>query len=85
MERVYNGILQESLDNMEQIFNVIESYSTSMSDAERLALIHEAADRIDRNYDDLRLFNQHNVLLTLQRAKGKKEVEQMRRLYGIAN
>ncbi len=85
MERVYNGILQESLNNMEQIFHVIESYSTSMSDAERLALINKAADRIDQNYDDLRLFNRQNVLLTLQRAKGKKEVEQMRRLYGIAN
>jgi flagellar biosynthesis/type III secretory pathway chaperone len=85
MERVYSGILQESLDNMEQIFTVIESYSTSMSDAERLTLINEAADRIDANYDDLRLFNQQNVLLTLQRAKSKKEVEQMRRLYGIAN
>lgn len=85
MERVYSGILQESLDNMEQIFTVIESYSTSMSDAERLAIINEAADRIDQNYDDLRLFNKQNVLLTMQRAKSKKEVEQMRRLYGIGN
>lgn len=85
MEKVYNGILKESLDNMEQIFSVIESFSTSMSDGERLNLINDAADRIDRNYDDLRLFNQQNVLLTLQRAKSKKEVEQMRRLYGIAN
>lgn len=85
MEEVYSGILKESLDNMEQIFAVIESYSTSMSDSERLALINEAADRIDRNYDDLRLFNRQNVLLTLQRAKSKREVEQMKRLYGIGN
>lgn len=85
MEEVYNGILRESLDNMEQIFNIIESYSTSMSDAERLKLINETADRIDSNYDDLRLFNRQNTLMTLQRAKSKSEVEQMRRLYGIAN
>lgn len=85
MEDVYNGILKESLDNMEQIFDVIESYSTSMTDAERLKLINEAADRIDSNYDDLRLFNKQNTLMTLQRAKSKSEVEQMRRLYGIAN
>ena len=82
MEQLYGGILAESLSNMELIFSIIESYTTSMSDAQRLELINEAADQIDRNYDDLRRFNAQNVLLSLQRAKTSKEVEQLRRLYG---
>lgn len=85
MEGVYGGILEQSLENMEQIFDVIASFSTSMTDAERLDLVNAAADRIDQNYDDLRAFNRENVLLTLQRAKSKKEVDQMKRLYGIGN
>lgn len=85
MEQVYKGILDESLENMEHIFMVVESFSTSMSDAERLELINKAADRIDRNYDDLKRFNHQNAVLSLQRAKGSKEVEQTRRLYGIGN
>lgn len=85
MEQVYQGILEGSMSNMEHIFMVVESYATSMTDAERLEFINTAADRIDRNYDDLRRFNRQNVLLSLQRAKGEKEVEQVRRLYGISN
>lgn len=85
MEQVYKGILDDSLENMEHILMIVESSSTSMSDAERLELINKAADRIDRNYDDLKRFNHQNVVLSLQRAKGSREVEQMRRLYGIGN
>jgi hypothetical protein len=85
MEQVYHGVLEGSMSNMEHIFMIVESYATSMSDAERLELINTAADRIDRNYDDLRKFNRENVLLSLQRAKSAKEVEQVRRLYGIGN
>lgn len=85
MEQVYQGILEGSMSNMEHIFMIVESYTTSMTDSERLELINKAADRIDRNYDDLRKFNRQNVLLSLQRAKGEKEVQQVRRLYGIGN
>lgn len=85
MEQVYEGILEGSMSNMEHIFMIVESYTTSMSDAQRLELINKAADRIDRNYDDLRKFNRQNALLSLQRAKTEKEVELVRRLYGIGN
>lgn len=85
MEEVYSGILEESLENMEHIFLIIESFSTSMSDAERLELINQAADRIDQNYNDLKRFNGRNAMLALQRAKDTKDAESMKRLYGIGN
>jgi hypothetical protein len=83
MERVYSGILEESLKNMDQIFLILDSFSTQMSDLKRLEIINEAADQIAANYDDLTLFNQQNVMLSLQRAKTEADVNQVKQFYGI--
>lgn len=83
MERVYSGILEESVKNIDQIFLVLDSFTTQMSDLKRLEIINTAADQIDSNYDDLILFNQQNVLLSLQRAKTEAEVKQVKQFYGI--
>lgn len=83
MEKVYGGILGESIKNIEQILLVLDSYSTQMTDAKRLELINSAADGIDSNYDDLRLFNRQNILLSLQRSKTEKDVEAVKEFYGI--
>ena len=83
MERVYSGILEESVKNIDQIFLILDSFSTQMSDLKRLEIINKAADQIDSNYDDLTLFNQQNVMLSLQRAKTETEVNQVKQFYGI--
>jgi hypothetical protein len=83
MERVYAGILEESLKNMDQIFLILDSFTTQMSDLKRLEIINKAADQIDSNYDDLTLFNQQNVMLSLQRAKTEADVNQVKQFYGI--
>jgi len=64
MEKVYDGILDESANNIDHISMILESFSTQMSDAKRLEIINEAADRIDQNYDDLRQFNNQNIKLS---------------------
>ncbi|ABQ06558.1 hypothetical protein [Flavobacterium johnsoniae] len=83
MERVYNGILEESVKNMDQIFLILESFTTEMSDLKRLEIINKASAEIDSNYDDLKLFNQQNIMLSLQRAKTESEVNQTKQFYGI--
>lgn len=83
MERVYSGILEESVKNIDQIFLILDSFSTQMSDLKRLEIINNAADQIDSNYDDLTLFNQQNVILSVQRAKTEAEVSQVKQFYGI--
>lgn len=83
MTNVYSGILQESLKNIDQISIIVKSFSTQMSDAKRLELINNAADQIDANYDDLTRFNRQSMLLSLQRAKTKHEVEMVKKLYGL--
>lgn len=83
MEKVYEGILGESMKNIDQIFLIIESFTTQMSDLKRLEIINIAADQIDSTYNDLRLFNQQNVLLSLQRAKTDADVNKVKQFYGI--
>ena len=83
MERVYTGILEESVKNIDQIFLILDSFATQMSDLKRLEIINKAADEIDENYDDLTMFNRQNILLSLQRAKTESDVKQVKQFYGI--
>ncbi|CAM3690061.1 conjugal transfer protein TraI [Flavobacterium chungbukense] len=83
MEKVYTGILEESMKNIDQIFLILDSFTTQMSDLKRLEIINKAADQIDANYDDLTMFNQQNVLLSLQRAKTEADVNLVKEFYGI--
>ena len=83
MSEVYSGILEESLNNIDQITLIVQSFTTTMSDAKRLEIINNAADQVDANYDDLMRFNQQNVLLSLSRAKTSVEVQTVKKLYGL--
>lgn len=83
MEKVYAGILEDSMKNIDQIFLIIESFTTQMSDLKRLEIINAAADHIDANYDDLTLFNEQNILLSLQRAKTTNDINKVKQFYGI--
>ena len=83
MQKVYSGILDESVKNLDQVFLILDAFTTQMSDAKRLELITAAANQLDENYESLKLFNQQNVLLSLQRAKSKHEVDVIKDFYSI--
>lgn len=83
MQKVYSGILEESVKNLDQILLVVNSFKTQMSDAKRLQLINGAADRIDVNSSDLKQFNNQNIMLSLQRAHSRDEVSTLKKYYGI--
>jgi hypothetical protein len=83
MGKVYTGILDESVKNLDQIFLVINSFSTQMSDAKRLEIINNAYNQVETNYADLKAFNQQNILVSLQRAKSKNDIDVVKALYGL--
>lgn len=83
MEKVYSGILEQSAKNIDQIFIVINSFSTQMSDAKRLEIIDGAAEQVDKNYANLVQFNTQNKLLSLHRSKDQQDIDVVRALYGI--
>jgi len=83
MQKVYSGILEESVKNLDEILVVINSFKTQMTDAKRLELIDEAADRVDTNCGDLKTFNNQNYTLSIQRANSENEVMTLKKYYGI--
>lgn len=83
IEEVYGGMLEQSLKNLDQIFLVVNSFKTQMSDAARLELIDAAAERMEGNYNDLREFGQQNIRLSIQRAKSELEIKTLKHVYEI--
>jgi hypothetical protein len=83
MVMVYTGIIDESIKSLDQLFLVINSYSTQMSDGKRLDVINGVAGFIDENLNDLREFNQQNIRLSIQRTKGEREIQRVKAMYGI--
>lgn len=83
MAKVYSGLLDQSAKNIDQISLVVNSFITQMSDAKRLQIINATADQVEANYHDLIKFNQEAILLSLQRAKARNDVNKVKKLYGI--
>jgi hypothetical protein len=83
MGTVYQGILNETVKNIDQLFLVINSFTTTMTDAKRLQIINDASMQVDRNYYDLMAFNNENYLLSLSRSKSQVDIDQVKIMYGI--
>lgn len=83
MAKVYSGILEESVKNVDQLLMVVSSFKTQMSDAARLELIAAAADQMEQNYADLKKFNSGNIQQSIGRAKSLDEVATLKEIYGI--
>lgn len=83
MAGVYSGIMEATLQNVDQLFTVINSFSTQMSDAKRLELINQVAATVDSNYGDLLQFNQQNALLSLSRTKDAQDAAMVKWMYGL--
>ncbi|WP_316778761.1 conjugal transfer protein TraI [Pedobacter antarcticus] len=83
MEQVYAGILEESVKNIDQVLMVVNSFKTQMSDAKRLEIINQAAEKMEINYSDLKQFNGQNIGLSIQRAKSLDEIVTLKEIYGI--
>jgi dsDNA-specific endonuclease/ATPase MutS2 len=83
MDNIYTGILKESLLNLDDLTMAVSSFTTQMTDAERMQSIHQASENIQTNLDHLRQFNQQNKMLSLARSAGEQDKLNVRRLYGL--
>lgn len=83
MASVYSGLLQQSAENLDQINLVINSFTTQMSDAQRLKIIDDAGAKIDKNYADILKFDQHNMVISLQRTQDENDLNMVKQLYGL--
>lgn len=83
MHKVYQGILRNCLENVDVLALVLRSFTSQMSDADRLALIQQSYDQIEINYMDLKAFNNQNQLMLTNRKKFQHDIQRTRKLYGI--
>jgi hypothetical protein len=83
MNSVYSGILAESAKNVDQILMVINSFITQMDDAGRMTIVDHAAKSMQQNYNDLKAFNNQNIMLSLQRGVEENDVQSVRQLYNL--
>jgi len=83
MSNVYSGILKASVNDLDQLLNIVHASKTQMPDASRMAIINKTADHMDENYNDLQRFNAENELLSISRASDENEVLTLKQYYGI--
>ena len=83
MGNVYTGILNESIKNLDQVFIVINAFTTQMTDAKRIEIINHAAELVEENLADLRQFNDQNKMMSFQRAAEKGDIDVVKKLYGL--
>ncbi|GLU56196.1 conjugal transfer protein TraI [Dyadobacter frigoris] len=83
MQKVYDGILDETARNVDLLSLVVKSFTTQMSDVKRLEIIDQAAKQVDKVYDELSSFNHENQLLSLSRAKTEFDAKVVKELYGL--
>ncbi len=84
MYNIYSGMMDESLKSIDQLFLVVNAFTTQMSDAKRLEIINTVSDNLEQQYVDLKDFNNQNKMLSIQRASERGEIEYVKRLYGIS-
>lgn len=82
MSGVYNGMLQASFTGVDDVINMMKSFTVQMSDAERLALIDKTADYLEGLLSDLKSFNGQNIALSQQRTRNRIDLETMRHIIG---
>ena len=72
-QKIYAGILSHSIKHLDQLAFLMRDQLTNMGDAARLDAIHDLGMQIQTNYDELRRYNRHNLLLFQYRNNLKKE------------
>ena len=83
MAPVYAGILNAGLQNLNQALLVVNPLVTQMDDGGRMQIIEQACSGMQKNYGDLKQFNQQNVQLSMQRAQAEGDMETVKKLYGL--
>lgn len=81
LERVYDNLFKQSLRNLDELTTVITANKMRMSDDERLASIDKIYADMQDKLMFLRNFNNNTIVLALQRAKERNDVNTMRSMY----
>lgn len=85
MGNVYKQLVDQSLQNLDELTNVLTAGKLRMSDDERMRALDRIYASISDKFQFLRHFNRQGVLLNIQRSKDKGDIRTMKQLYGVNN
>lgn len=83
MGKVYSRLINASLKNLDDLLTIITASKLRMNDEERLSAIDKIFADMEDKLTFLRYFNNSASVLSLQRAREQKEIENMKRYEGI--
>lgn len=81
--RIYDRLLKQSVDNLDDLLTVVTAGRLRMSDQERLAAIDQIYLELQQKLVFLNKFNTSTSLLSLQRSASDQDIQSSRELYGI--
>lgn len=83
MGKVYSRLINASLKNLDDLLTIITASKLRMNDEERLSAIDKIFADMEDKLMFLRYFNNSTSVLSLQRAREQKEVDNVKRYEGI--
>jgi hypothetical protein len=83
MSKVYGKLVQQSLENLDELTNVLTASKLRMSDDERIRAIDRLYAASTDKLQFLRYFNRNGMMLSLQRTKESGDVTRLKALYGV--
>lgn len=81
--KVYKGLLNQSLQNIDELTTIITSSKLSMSDDERIKIIDRIYEDTSDKLQFLKSFNRKTNVLMLQRNREKDETLHLQNLYQL--
>lgn len=81
--QVYKGLLNQSLQNIDELTTIITASKLSMSDDERIKIIDRIYEDTEDKLQFLKSFNGKTNILMLQRNREKDETQQLHNLYQL--
>jgi hypothetical protein len=85
LRKIYENLISQSIQNLDELTTVLTATKLKMSDDERLRSIDRIFADSEDKLDFLRSFNRQTQLLLSQRDREQQSLQQTRKLYQINN
>jgi len=83
MYNVYTGMINRSIDNLDELMMVANSFETKMTDGKRLELIADVTHKMETVRTQLLQFNRQNMQVSVNRSASEEEANAVKRYYGL--
>ncbi|MCD9015230.1 TerB family tellurite resistance protein [Parachryseolinea silvisoli] len=83
IQRVFEHLVKESLNNLEELVMVVTASRLRMNDEERFQAIDRIYSQMENKLVFLKVFNGNTQAIAIGRAKDAGDISTLRKLYGV--